>query len=216
MSEAGLLALTQWLSPAFPLGSFAYSHGLEAAVAAGEVADAAAVERWAGDVLAHGAGWNDAVLLALALAPGADHAALADAARALAASRERLEETEAQGAALAATVSALTGRDLPAMPLPVALGLAAAPLGLPPDRVVALALQAFAGTLVLAAVRFVPLGQTEGQRILAALAPAILRLAARAVRAAAAEGLDALGGAAQGADRAAMRHETMDVRIFRT
>jgi urease accessory protein len=216
MSEAGLLALTQWLSPAFPLGSFAYSHGLEAAVAAGEVTDAAGVERWIGDVLAHGAGWNDAVLLALALADGTDHVALAGVARALAASRERLEETEAQGTALAATVSALSGRSLAPMPFPVALGAAAAPLGLPAERVVALYLQAFAGTLALAAVRFVPLGQTEGQRVLAALHPAILTLAEGAVRAAGSDGLEALGGAALGADLAAMRHETLEVRIFRT
>ena len=216
MSEAGLLALTQWLSPAFPLGSFAYSHGLEAAISAGEVTDSAGAGRWISDVLAHGSGWNDAVLLALALGEGADLGALTAVARALAASRERLEETEAQGAALARTVSDLTGRAVATMPFPVALGAAAAPLGLPAERVVALYLQAFAGTLALAAVRFVPLGQTEGQRVLADLHPAILRLAADAAREAAAEGLGALGGAALGADLAAMRHETLEVRIFRT
>jgi urease accessory protein len=212
MTEAGLLALTQWLSPAFPLGSFAYSHGLEQAIAAGAVRDAADLAAWVGDVLEHGSGRNDAILLCAALRSGADHAALADIARALAASAERLTETEAQGAALAATVNALAGADRPAAPLPVALGAAAAGLGLPPGRVAALYLQAFAQTLVLAAVRFVPLGQTEGQKVLAALGPLIERVAAEA----AAAGLEDLGGAAVGADIAAMAHETMQVRIFRT
>ncbi len=212
MSVAGLLALGQWLSPAFPLGGFAYSHGLEAAVAAGEVTDAAGLGGWIAAVLAHGAGRADAILLAEALKPGADHAALADLARALAASRERLEETEAQGAALARTVAALTGRVLAPMPLPVALGAAAAPLGLAPATVAALYLAAFATTLALAGIRFIPLGQTEGQAVIAGLHPLIGRISDDAVSA----GLDGLGAAAIGADIAAMRHETLEVRIFRT
>jgi urease accessory protein len=212
MSEASLLALSQWLSPSFPLGGFAYSHGLEAAVQAGEVVDAAGLGRWLGDVLEHGTGRNDAILLSEALKPGADHAALSATARALAASAERLTETEAQGAALIAVTNALTGATRPAMPLPVALGAAAADLGLPPLRVVALFLQSFAGNLVLAGVRFIPLGQTDGARVLAGLIPTVERVAKAAVSG----GLPALGGAALGADLAAMRHETLDVRIFRT
>jgi urease accessory protein len=210
--EAALLALVQWLSPAFPLGGFAHSHGLEAAVAAGEVTDAAALSDWLADVLAHGGGRADAALLAAALAPGADLAALAALARALAPSRERLAETEAQGAAFARTVAALTGRPLAAAPLPVAVGAAAAPLGLAPVQVVSLYLQAFAGNLVLAGVRFIPLGQTEGQRVLAGLQGVILAVAAEAAE----RGLAALGGAAVGADLAAMRHETLEPRVFRT
>jgi urease accessory protein len=95
---------------------------------------------------------------------------------------------------------------------PVAVGTAARSLGLPPATVAALWLQAFAANLVAAAVRFVPLGQTEGQLVLARLAPIILEVATEA----AAAPLEAIGTAALGADLAAMRHETMDVRIFRT
>uniref|UniRef100_UPI00296E387A urease accessory protein UreF n=1 Tax=Xinfangfangia pollutisoli TaxID=2865960 RepID=UPI00296E387A len=94
---SGLLALVQYLSPAFPTGGFAYSHGLEQVIAEGTVRDAAALEAWLSDVLRHGAGWQDAVLLALTLREGADPAALADLARALAPSSERLRETEEQG-----------------------------------------------------------------------------------------------------------------------
>ena len=206
-----LLSLVQWLSPAFPTGAFAASHGLEWEIAQG-MRSADQVAGWLADVLAFGAGWQDAVLLALALRPGADHDALAGVARALAGSAERLSETLDQGTAFARTVAGVTGRDLPAWPLPVAVGQAAAGLGLPVAEVVALYLHGFAGNLVTVAVRFVPLGQTEGQAVLAGLHPLIGELAARAVGA----GLDDLASAAFRADLAAMRHETMDVRIYRT
>jgi urease accessory protein len=133
-------------------------------------------------------------------------------ARALAPSAERLEETAAQGAAFARTVAALTGRTLAPRPLPVAVGEAAAGLGLDPVDVVALYLHAFAANLVTIAVRHVPLGQTEGQKVLAGMHPLIRTLAAARVGLP----LDAIGTAAIRADLAAIRHETMDVRIFRT
>jgi urease accessory protein len=212
MTEAALLTLVQWLSPAFPVGSFAYSHGLEEAVAEGHVRSAADLRDWLGDVLERGAGRGDAILLVHALKPGADQVALAALARALATSRERLVETEAQGAALLATTNALTGTAHGPMPYPVALGAAAAPLGLPAQRVAALYLQAFATALTQAGVRFIPLGQTEGQGVLAALSPLILLIAEEAALAP----LDAIGSSATGADLAAMRHETMETRIFRT
>lgn len=209
---SGLLALVQYLSPAFPTGGFAYSHGLEQVIAEGTVRDAAALEAWLSDVLRHGAGWQDAVLLALTLREGADPAALADLARALAPSSERLRETEEQGAALARTVAALTGRALPPAPLPVALGQAAQPLGLPPAQVIALFLHSFASNLVSVATRAVPLGQTEAQAVLARLHPLCQALAERAALAGEAD----LGAAALAADLAAMRHETLDVRLWKT
>lgn len=210
--DAALLTLVQWLSPAFPLGGFAYSHGLEWAIAEGELRDAAGLEAWLAHILTQGAGWADAVILSLALRPGADPVTLADLARALAASAERAHETEAQGAALARSVAALTGRPVEAAPLPVVLGVAAAPLGLPTERVIALFLQGFATNLTLAAVRFVPLGQTEGQRVLDRLRPLILATSARAAGAGEAD----IATALPRGDLIAMRHETMDVRIFRT
>ncbi|TKA96025.1 urease accessory protein UreF, partial [Cereibacter changlensis] len=106
----------------------------------------------------------------------------------------------------------LTGLDLAPRPLPVAVGQAARTLALPAPQVLALYLHAFAANLVSAAVRFVPLGQTEGQRVLAALHPLIDALALKAATAT----LDDLATSALRADLAAMQHETMDVRIFRT
>lgn len=211
---AALLTLTQWLSPAFPTGAFAYSHGLERVVAEGKVTDAATLQAWLEGILRHGAGWQDAVLLAVGLRDGADLDALDALARALAPSAERLRETLDQGQAFARTVSALTGQTLPPRPLPVALADAVgrAALALPPALVIALYLQAFTGNLTTIAVRHVPLGQTEGQSVLARLAPLLTALAARAASAT----LDDLGGAALAAELAAFEHETQDIRIFRT
>lgn len=212
VSDADLLTLVQWLSPAFPVGGFAYSHGLEWAISEGQVTDAEALLASLSDILAHGSGRSDAVLLTRAMDPGADLDMLAAAARALCASKERWLETHDQGRAFTSAVNALTGNDFPPCALPVALGRAARALTLPPERVAALYLHAFASNLVSAAVRFVPLGQTEGQSVLSRLHPLIGQVA----REAAATPLDAIASSVPGADLAAMHHETQDVRIFRT
>lgn len=211
-SVPGLLTLMQWLSPAFPTGGFAYSHGLEWMIAEGGLKGADALRDWLSDVLRFGSGRQDAILLSLALREGADHAALDTLARALCPSAERLAETVDQGSAFARTVAGITGRDLPPRVLPVAVGQAAQTLDLPREQVIALYLHALAANLVSVGIRFLPLGQTEGQAVLTALHPVIETLAAECVEA----GEDDLGGVALGADLAAMRHETMDVRIFRT
>lgn len=207
-----LLTLVQWLSPAFPTGGFAYSHGLEAAIAAGQVKSASELLEWLSDVLRFGAGKQDAILLACALRAGADHDALDDLARALQPSSERLSETLDQGTAFARTVAGLTGRDLPPRLLPIALGQAAQGMDLAGPDVLALYLHSFASNLVSVAMRFMPLGQAAGQAVLRDLHPVIGQVADQAAGMA----LDDLGSCALGADLAAMRHETMDVRIFRT
>lgn len=212
VSDADLLTLTQWLSPAFPVGGYAYSHGLEWAISEGQVPDSEMLFGWLSDILDHGSGRADAVLLCRSMDEEANLAGIAATASALAASRERWTETMDQGRAFTLAVNALTGNeDLPA-PLPVAVGRAARSLTLPPARVAALYLHAFTSNLVSAAVRFIPLGQTDGQRVLARLHPLIERVA----REAADTPLDAIGAAVPGADLAAMHHETQTVRIFRT
>ncbi len=208
---ADLLRLAQWLSPAFPTGAFAHSHGLEQAIAAGEVPDADALETWIADTLMYGAGRLDAAFLVAAMS-GRDADGLSALARAMAAGRERLDETMVQGTAFAATVSALTGQVHPPRPLPVAVGVAARGLSLSPADVAALYLQSFAATLVSVAVRIVPLGQTAGQQVLAALHPVILSVAAEA----ALTPPEDMGTLALRGDIAAMAHETLETRLFRT
>ena len=202
-----LLTLTQWMSPAFPLGSFAYSHGLETAISEGKVRNSSELQDWLHVVLTRGSGWTDALLLCAARR-GENPAQLA---RALAGSKERLEETEAQGAAFAATLRAM-GHDIEDAPLPVALGIASQKLDLESDVIAGVYLQSFTSNLVSCAVRFVPLGQNEGQGVLAALAPAIQATAERA----AAATLDDLGSSAFFSDISAMQHETQTARVFRT
>ena len=213
-AAADVLTLAQWLSPAFPVGAFAYSHGLEWAIAEGAVADAATLGDWLADVIAHGSGRSDAILLAAAhrAASAAELHEIAGAARAFAPSRERLAETVLQGAAFCAAVRAVWRLDLPDLPYPVALGRACRLRRLPLPLAAAMALHAFAANLVSAAVRAVPLGQTEGQACVAALAPLCCAVAGRAI----AEGLDELSGTAFLSDVASMRHETQPVRIFRS
>ncbi|MEO1704105.1 MAG: urease accessory UreF family protein, partial [Pseudomonadota bacterium] len=163
-----LLTLTQWLSPAFPLGSFAYSHGLETAITDGVIRDAPSLRGWLATILASGSGRVDAVLLSAARR-GED---AAEVAVALAGSKERLEETVGQGAAFARTLRTL-GHTVADAPLPVAAGQATQALDLPTETVAALYLQNFASNLVQCAVRFVPLGQSEGQAVLNGLRPLI-------------------------------------------
>ena len=212
LTDRQALTLARWLSPGYPVGAFAYSHGLERAISDRHVHDRATLEGWLRDTLEFGAGRNDALLLAAAHA-APDKAREIDAtARALAASRERLIETDRQGAAFIRTESRVS--DLPDTPLtyPVAIGHAAARHGLPVQPVIALYLQAFAANLVSAAQRSMPLGQTEGQRLQADLAPLCAELAEDAAQGS----LDALSSTTFCGDIAAMRHETQQPRIFAT
>jgi urease accessory protein len=162
-------------------------------------------------VLEHGAGRSDAVLLASAWRAN-DPGPVAELAEALAPSAERRLETMAQGAAFARVTAAAWGIEVPAAAYPVAAGAAARRLGMPLARTATLYQQGFAANLVSAGVRLVPLGQTEGQRLLADLLP----LAARVAEAALAAPEDAVGGIALAADLAAMRHETQYTRLYRS
>ncbi|MFZ7092910.1 urease accessory protein UreF [Primorskyibacter sp. 2E233] len=211
MSTDPHLLLHQLFSPAFPVGAFAWSHGLETAIQDGQVADAASALDWVATVLEFGAGWSDAVLCAQA-GQGGDPSALSELAAALSPSSERRAETIEQGRAFAATVSEVWGLQVPAAPYPVAIGAAVRALGLPLDSALRLYLQAFAANLTSAAVRLVPLGQTDGQRITRDLAPLCETLASRALSA----DLDEIGGFAPVLDIQSQRHETLYSRIFRS
>ena len=206
------LLLAQLLSPAFPIGSYAYSQGLEAAMVAGQVHDAASLSDWLRSILTHGSGRMDAIFIAHARQPDADLSALADLAYAYAPSAERSIEMRDQGSAFAQLATTLTGQSIPALPYAIALGHATSSLTLPTAEIIALYLQSLAAQLISAAVRFIPLGAAQGQHTLASLHPWITEIAADAATAP----LFALASSTLGADMAAMRHETLDVRIFRS
>jgi urease accessory protein len=210
-ANLGLLSLTQWLSPSFPLGAFAYSHALELAMSEGKVSDAETLKTWLSDTLAYGGGKVDAWLLAMALA-GGDPTALADLAESLAATRERWMETSDQGTAFVRTVAQMGGPTIASCALPVAVGQAARALDVDAETVIALYLHSFTANLVSAAVRFVPLGQSAGQSVLARLHDQIAAQA-RAALGATQEGLTS---SAFAADLGAAQHEDMDVRLFKS
>jgi urease accessory protein len=209
--DTARLQLVQFLSPAFPVGGFAWSQGLEYVMDQGVVTQAT-LPQWLADWLDHGAGWTDAVLVALSLRADADHAALDDLARATCLTSERLAETVEQGTAFAANITALTGQNHPPAALPVAFGRACAAMPLPVPEIIAAFLLAQVQAQISAAIRFLPMGPVLGQTMLAAMHAAILTRATAAATAT----QDDLASATWGADMAQMHHETMTTRIFRS
>lgn len=216
-----------WLSPSYPVGAFSYSSGLEWAVEAGDVVDAESLRRWITVVLESGAGFCDGVILAhahrIAAKPDAEEAlrALAELAAALAPSKERHLETTAQGRAFVdATATAWPCAALDRLAAawdgpvtyPLAVGVAAAGHGIAVEPALTAFLQATAANLVSAGMRLIPLGQTDGQRVLAACEATVAATADRTLACA----LDDIGSAAFRIDIAGMRHETQYTRLFRS
>lgn len=225
---SGLHRLLAWLSPSFPVGSFSYSHGLEWAIEDGTVRTAADLAAWVAAILEHGAGRSDAILFAhgyrAAAAGRIDELAdIAELATAFQPSAERRLESLAQGRAfllavraawadpaLETTAEAILGED--GAPFSLAVAITAAAHGVAEAPALHAYLHAFSANIVSAGLRAVPLGQTDGQRIIAALGPSIEAV----VRATQDLPLDALGGAAFRADIASMKHETQYTRLFRS
>lgn len=205
------LALAQMLSPAFPVGAYAYSQGLEQAMVDAEVHDAASLIGWVTSVLRHGSGRMDAIFLA-ETRRGGDVFALDALALAYAPCAERAAEMRDQGAAFAQVLAAIRGAEQPALSYAVGFGHATRKMRLSTVEILTLWLQATAAQLISAAVRFVPLGGGEGQVVLARLAPVIAEMAETCADL----GTQDLASACFGADMAMMRHETLAVRIFRT
>ncbi len=211
MTDA-LYTLATWFSPAYPVGAYSYSHGLEWAIGSGAVTSRQTLRDWIGDCLEHGAGRTDAILLASAWRDP-DKNAIADLAVALQPSRERYLETMAQGTAFTETTAAAWG-GVPTDPVayPVAVGRAASAHDIPLRDTIVLFLHGFAANLVSAGVRLIPLGQSDGQRVIADLMPVCRVVAQNALAA----DLGDIGGAAIMADIASMKHETQNVRLFRS
>lgn len=205
-----------WLSPGFPTGAFAYSHGLEWAVESNDITNEITLQTWLAEIITHGTGRADTILLRHAHRATGDLAALteiADLARATASCRERQSESIDQGNAFMLAAAAWGVPPAPQrMPYPVAVAAVASAHGIPENPTAAAFLQTFTANLISAAVRLIPLGQSAGLRVLAALEPTILMVASQTESAT----LDDLGGCAFRSDLAAMRHETQYTRLFRS
>jgi urease accessory protein len=223
---AALYRLMTWLSPAFPVGAFSYSSGIEWAVEAGDVVDAASLTDWLASMLAEGSGFCDGVFLAQAhrASSSNDEPALrgiAELAAAFVPSRERQLETTSQGRAFIEIARAAwncEGLDRMiahcdgAIVYPVAVGLVSAVHAIPLAPTMHAFFHALASNWISAGARLIPLGQTDSQRGLALLEPVVVATAARAMEAS----LDDLGSANFRADLAGMRHETQYTRLFRS
>lgn len=221
MEGDSLLKLSAWLSPAFPTGAFAYSGGLEHAIDQQWVCDRGSLARWLEDVLTKGSLRNDAIFLSCAWRAFAaqDHAAFASTrnlAAAFSPSHERHNETMALGQAFVKTVNSAWPSGKPALseflPYPVAIGTAAAAHNIALRDTLTVFLQAGVGNLISVGIRLIPLGQTDGQRVLASLGDHIGALSRDAFDAS----LDDVGGCTLLSDFACLAHETMDTRLFRS
>jgi len=226
MEGDALYRLMTWLSPAYPIGAFCHSSGLEWAVEARWVTDRASIKSWVETWLEHGSGWNDAVLFVhayrAATAQSREHlkAVTALAAVAHPSSERRLEQLS-QGAAFRRI--ALESGAAPAFfipdgeaPYPIAVAVMAAGHGIALRSALTATLHAAAGNLVSAAQRLVPLGQKDTQITVEGLRPAVLATVDRAVALNDGEPFEALGGASLLADLASILHETQYTRLFRT
>jgi urease accessory protein len=207
------------------VGGYSYSHGLEWVVEARRITDAASLGTWIEDILTRGAGRSDLIFLAEAwrAVAGGEEQLLEETAalaRAFAPSAERRLETLAQGTAFLLAANAVwpaprlarLAKDGAEVAYPVAVGAAAAAHGLPLVATAQAFIQAFAANLVSAGVRLVPLGQTDGLRVIARLEPLLPPLVAGALAAS----LEDVGGSTIAADIASMRHETQYTRLFRS
>jgi urease accessory protein len=224
--SSALYRLMAWLSPAYPVGAFSYSSGLEWAVDAGNITDAATLCNWLQAMVEHGSIACDAVFFVHAYrgaAEGRDSAlrAAAELAAAFAPSKERHLETTAQGRAFVATTQAawpcaalerLLGIWDGPIAYPIAVAVAAAGHRIALEPALSAYLHAVAANLVSAGVRLIPLGQTDGQHVLAGLEPAVAAAAQQAL----VTDLADIGSATFRADLASMRHETQYTRLFRS
>ena len=214
-----------WLSPAFPIGSFAYSHGLEWAVASEAIVTHEDLFEWIETLLTHGSGRNDLLLLASsfrAMQEGDEQLAqeINQLALALSPSRERHLETVSQGNAfIKAIQDAWPHEHLPLwltqgddLAYPVAVAIAASVHGLALQAVLDHFIMAYVANLISAATRLSVIGQTQGQKLLSALMPVMQTQ----VKAALEGSLDDLGGFSLCSDIASMQHETQYSRMFRS
>ena len=226
MINPATLPLLVWLSPSFPVGAFAFSHGLEWAVEAGDIHEAESAGLWLSDLLQHGSGTSDCCTVALAWQAASAHDQerlhdLAELTCAMQPSSERRLEATMQGQAF--ILAALSSWSRPSLErlkpaladgvtYPVALGLVAASHEIPLAQTVSAFALSFVSNLVSALVRLGPLGQTDGQRVIAAMLPLIGTVSDEATKAT----LDDLGSCAFRSDIASMRHETQYTRLFRS
>ena len=210
-TDSKLITVMQWLSPAFPIGGFAYSHGLEWAINKGYVSNREELQKWISDLLEYGSLKNDAILIKLVL-QGSDPKEINELAMALCPASERLSETQLQGGAFCKIMREVWSLEIDDLTLPIALALAAKNESIDQNLVVPAYLHSFCSNLISVAMRLIPIGQTDGQKTLRELSTLI----SDSVRAVAKSDKDDLGSACFLSDVSAMQHEYLQPRVFKT
>ncbi len=210
-TDSKLITVMQWLSPAFPIGGFAYSHGLEWAINKGYVSNREELQKWVSDLLEYGSLKNDAILIKLVL-KGSDPKEINEIAIALCPANERLSETQLQGGAFCKIMREVWSLEIDDLALPIALALAAKNENIDQNLVVPAYLHSFCSNLISVAMRLIPIGQTDGQKTLRELSPLI----SDSVIAVAKSDKDDLGSACFLSDVSAMQHEYLQPRVFKT
>jgi urease accessory protein len=228
-SPHALLRLQTWASPAFPIGSYSYSHGLEWAVEAGDVRDPHTLVAWLEADLRHGTLRNEAIFFSQAWSCVATDnptrlLTVCELATAHRGTAEFALESSQQATAALALLRAVwpdplldwlaqeLQRTALAPAMAVVLATRAAREGAPIEWALPVYLQSVIANLVTAAVRLIPLGQTAGQRAIADLEQAVLEASAQAGHAP----LEDIGSAAFMVELASMAHETQYTRLFRS
>ena len=224
--QAALYTLQTWFSPSFPIGAYTYSHGLENVVEQGKITNVEEAMDWLRDMVAHGNGYADAVFLCAAydavLAKDGDALAqVSEYAAAFCGTAELRLESQSQGAACLEAIQKITpngGIDHLVQcwsgpyPYVLVIGVSAAALDLDREAVTTAFLHGFVSNLSSALVRLVPLGQSDGQRLIAELAPLVLQTTKRALTTPWQE----VSTATLMVDIASMAHETQYTRLFRS
>ena len=210
-TDSKLITVMQWLSPAFPIGGFAYSHGLEWAINKGYVSNREELQKWVSDLLEYGSLKNDAILIKLVL-KGSDPKEINEIAIALCPANERLSETQLQGGAFCKIMREVWSLEIDDLALPIALALAAKNENIDQNLVVPAYLHSFCSNLISVAMRLIPIGQTDGQKTLRELSPLILD----SVKSVAKSDIDDLGSNCFLSDVSAMQHEYLPSRVFKT
>ena len=201
--------LQAWFSPSFPVGSFAYSHGLETAIHNHIVTDKNSLTDWIAFILEYGSGWNDGLCLKAAY-EGED---INDLCLGLSAGHERHLETQELGRSFTANLNKCYELALPnGLAYPVAVGIASAQLNL--DLILTLQsyLQSFTSNLISVGIRTIPIGQMAGQESLVRIFPIIKTLCTQL------EGtpLTELGSCSVIADLMSLQHEQNVPRLYKT
>ena len=202
-----------WLSPSFPLGAFAYSHGLEFEISEGNVSTSEELYEWLKDILRFGSVWNDLVLFCNSYKTDVNSLnELSDIAKAFAQSKERYYETIEMGNAFSKIISSIEGVYLKGMPLPIIMGYIAKIENVSLSYILPLYAHSFISNLISVSIRLLPLGQTDAQKLLFSLFPIIDDVSKEALK----SNIGDMRNKCVLADLASMKHETLKVRLFKS